>query len=195
MNKAGYFGSVSTEVSAEFITFVNTVSSIYSTCLNILHLISAKYSSKLVLANNSDLIISKFQHSFLEVLTKHIPATTLAPALNTYLESSFRHNVVIDTSSPPEFIRVIRVFQHIGLTTMMERELSLVVASKVREFIKIEAKGEWTSRYTSILSDWVDHGLAELLRFILKRGDNESVGEYGLKTIALKALTDLRYFL
>jgi hypothetical protein len=76
---------------------------------------------------------------------------------------------------------------------MMERELSLVVAAKVREFINIEAKGDWNRRYTSILSEWVDNGLAELLRFILERKGEESVGEYALKTIALKALTDLRY--
>jgi hypothetical protein len=76
---------------------------------------------------------------------------------------------------------------------MMERELSLVVADKVREFINIEAKGDWGRRYTIILSDWVDNGLAELLRFILGRKERESVGEDALKTIALRALTDLRY--
>jgi hypothetical protein len=145
------------------------------------------------MTHESDITISKFRHSFLETLTKHFPVTTLAPALKSYLQSSFTHNAVIDTSSPPEFIRVIRVLQSIGLTSMMERELSLVVAAKVREFINIEAKGDWNRRYTSILSEWVDNGLAELLRFILERKGEESVGEYALKTIALKALTDLRY--
>ena len=75
----------------------------------------------------------------------------------------------------------------------MERELSAVVASKIREFINIETRGHWTWRYTAILSDWVDKGLAELLRYILGRKEGQSVGEEALKTIALRALTDLRY--
>ena len=75
---------------------------------------------------------------------------------------------------------------------MMERELSVVVAEKVREFINIEAKGDWTRRYTGILSEWVDGGLSELLRFILGRGEEEGIGGEGLKCIALRALTDLR---
>lgn len=74
----------------------------------------------------------------------------------------------------------------------MERELSVVVAEKVREFINIEAKGDWTRRFTNILSEWVDIGLSDLLRFILGRKDGESVGQEALKTIALRALTDLR---
>lgn len=76
---------------------------------------------------------------------------------------------------------------------MMERELSIVIAEKVREFINIEAKRDWRRRFTTILSEWVDNGLAELLRFILGREDGESVGEDVLKTIALRALTELRY--
>jgi hypothetical protein len=107
--------------------------------------------------------------------------------------SSFRHNTVLDPTSPPQFVEIIGVLQSIGLTSMMERELSVVVAEKVREFINIEAKGDWGRRYTAILSDWVDSGLAELLRFILGRKEGESVGEDALKTIALRALTDLRY--
>jgi hypothetical protein len=107
--------------------------------------------------------------------------------------SSFTHNTILDPSSPPPFIEIIRVLQSIVLTSMMERELSVVVAEKVREFINIEAKGDWTRRYTTILSEWVDNGLAELLRFILGRKDQESVGEDALKTISLRALTDLRY--
>ena len=74
----------------------------------------------------------------------------------------------------------------------MERELSIVVADKVREFINIEAKGDWSRRYTNILSGWVENGLSDLLRFILGRKDGESVGQEALKTIALRALTDLR---
>ena len=136
--------------------------------------------------------MSKYRHSFLGILTKHFPTTTLAPALKSYLMSSFTHNAIVNTSSPPPFIDVLRVLQSIGLTSMMERELSFVVAEKVREFINIEARGDWGRRYTTILSDWVDNGLAELLRFILGRKEGESVGEDALKTIALRALTDLR---
>jgi hypothetical protein len=136
--------------------------------------------------------MSKYRHSFLGILTKHFPTTTLAPALKSYLMSSFTHNTTMDTSSPPPFIEVLRVLQSIGLTSMMERELSFVVAEKVREFINIEARGDWGKRYTTILSDWVDKGLADLLRFILGRKDWESVGEDALKTISLRALTDLR---
>lgn len=77
----------------------------------------------------------------------------------------------------------------------MERELSVVVTDKVREFIEIEARGDWKRRCTGTLSEWVDNGLAELLRFILGRQVGESVGEDALKTIALRALTDLRYYL
>ena len=78
---------------------------------------------------------------------------------------------------------------------MMERELSVVVAEKVREFINIEAKGDWTRRYTGVLSEWVEGGLAELLRFILggTLGERVGVGEEMLKTIVLRALTELRY--
>jgi hypothetical protein len=75
---------------------------------------------------------------------------------------------------------------------MMERELSVVVAEKVREFINIEAKGDWTRRYPNILSKWVENGLSDLLRFILGRKDGDNVGQEALKTIALRALTDLR---
>lgn len=141
----------------------------------------------------SDLTMSKFRHSFLGILTKHFPTTILAPALKSYLRASFTHNAIVDTSSPPPFIEILRVLQLIGLASMMERELSVVVAEKVREFINIEAKGDWGRRYTTILSEWVDNGLAELLRFILGRKERESVGEDALKTIALRALTDLRY--
>jgi hypothetical protein len=118
----------------------------------------------------------------------------LAAALKSYLLFSFTHNTKVDTSSPPPFISIIRVLQLIGLNSTVERELSTVVADKLREFINIEARGDWKRRYTSILSDWVDSGLAELLRFILGRKDGEGVGEDALKTIALRALTDLRYF-
>lgn len=77
---------------------------------------------------------------------------------------------------------------------MMERELSVVVAEKVREFINIEARGDWTRRYTGILSDWVENGLADLLKYILGAGaERGSVGEEMLKTIASKALMELRY--
>jgi len=79
---------------------------------------------------------------------------------------------------------------------MMERELSVVVAEKVREFIYIEARGDWTRRYTGILTEWVDNGLADLLKYILGNGgetERVGVGEDMLKTIALKALTELRY--
>ena len=103
------------------------------------------------------------------------------------------HNAVVNTLSPPAFIEVIRIFQSIGLSSMMERELSVVVAEKVREFINIEAKGDWGRRYTTILSEWVDNGLAELLRFILGRKEKENIGEDTLKTIALSALTELRF--
>lgn len=144
-------------------------------------------------ADGSELAIRKYRHSLLGILTKHFPATTLAPALKSYLCSSFVHNAVVDTSSPPAFIEIIRILQSVGLSSMMERELSVVVDEKVREFINIEAKGDWTRRYTSVLSDWVDNDLAELLRFILGRRGNESVGEDTLKTIAMRALTDLRY--
>jgi hypothetical protein len=136
--------------------------------------------------------MSKYRHSFLGTLTKHFPTTALAPALKSYLMSSFTHNAIVDPSSPPPFIDVLRVLQSIGLTSMMERELSFVVAEKVREFINIEARGDWGQRYTTILSEWVDNGLAELLRFILGRKERESVGEDALKTIALRALIDLR---
>jgi hypothetical protein len=136
--------------------------------------------------------MSKYCHSFLGILTKHFPTTTLAPALKSYLISSFTHNTIVDTSSPPPFIDVLRVLQSIGLASMMERELSFVVAEKVREFINIEARGDWEKRYTTVLSDWVDNGLADLLRFVLGREKWESVGEDALKTIALRALTDLR---
>ena len=118
--------------------------------------------------------MSKYRHSFLGILTKHFPTTTLAPALKSYLVSSFTHNAIVDTSSPPPFIDVLRVLQSIGLTSMMERELSFVVAEKVREFINIEARGDWGQRYTTLLSDWVDKGLAELLRFILGRKEGET---------------------
>jgi hypothetical protein len=74
----------------------------------------------------------------------------------------------------------------------MERELSVVVAEKVREFIHIEAKGDWSRRFTNILSEWVDNGLSELLRFILGRKEGENIGQGALKMIALRALTDLR---
>ena len=117
----------------------------------------------------------------------------LAPLLKSYLSSSFMHNAVVNTLSPPAFIEVIRIFQSIGLSSMMERELSVVVAEKVREFINIEAKGDWGRRYTTILSEWVDNGLAELLRFILGRKEKENIGEDTLKTIALSALTELRF--
>lgn len=75
----------------------------------------------------------------------------------------------------------------------MERELSAVVAAKIKEFINIETKGDWTRRYTSLLSEWVENGLAELLRYILGRKEGQSVGEEALKTMALRALTDLRF--
>jgi len=90
-------------------------------------------------------------------------------------------------------MRLLRVLQSVNLQPLMERELSAVVASKIREFINIETRGDWTRRYTAILSDWVDNGLAELLRYILGRKEGESIGEDALKTIALRALTDLRY--
>jgi hypothetical protein len=141
----------------------------------------------------SDLTLSKYRHSFIGILTKQFPTATLAPALKSYLMSSFTHNAKVNTSSPPLFIEVLRVLQSIGLTSMMERELSVVVAEKVREFIEIEARGDWKRRYTATLSEWVDNGLTELLRFILGREAEESVGEDALKTIALRALTDLRY--
>ena len=137
--------------------------------------------------------MSKYRHSFLGTFTKHFPTTTLVPAIREYLLSSFTHNTIVNTFAPPPFIEALRVLQSIGLASMMERELSAVVAEKVREFINIEAKGDWGKRYTSILSDWVDNGLAELLRFILGRKENEPVGEDSLKIIALRALTDLRY--
>ena len=122
----------------------------------------------------SDLTVSKYRHSFLCILTKHFPPTTLAPALKSYLMSSLTHRAIVNTSSPPEFMYIVHELQAVGLTSMMERELSMVVAEKVREFINIEAKGDWTRRYTTILSDWVDTRLAELLRFILGRQDGES---------------------
>jgi len=74
----------------------------------------------------------------------------------------------------------------------MERELSVVVAEKIREFIDIEARGDWRRRYTNILSEWVDNGLSELLGFILGRKQRENIGQETLRMIALRALTDLR---
>jgi hypothetical protein len=179
---------------SDFTGFISTITAINTTCLNTLHLISARYTLFLcVKLTESDLTMSKFRHSFLGILTKHFPTTVLAPALKSYLMASFTHNAIVDPSSPPPFIEILRVLQSIGLTSMMERELSVVVAEKVREFINIEAKGDWGRRFTTILSDWVDNGLAELLRFILGRKERESVGEDALKTIALRALTNLRY--
>src|SRR5271170_5959888 len=174
---------------------MGVVASLNSTCLNTLNLISAKSPLPFSTLTDSDLTISKYRHSFLGILTKHFPTTTLAPALRTYLLSTFTHNSIIDTADPPPFISLVRLLQQIGLSTMMERELSVVVAEKVREFINIEARGDWTRRYTGILSEWVEGGLAELLRFILggTTGERVGVGEEMLKTIALRALTELRY--
>lgn len=76
---------------------------------------------------------------------------------------------------------------------MTELELSVVVAEKVREFVNIELQGNWETRYSSVLTAWVENELAELLRYILGRGPGESVGEEALKAIALRALTDLRF--
>jgi hypothetical protein len=124
---------------------------------------------------------------------QHIPLTTLAPIVRTYLLSSFKHNQTLDPSEPPELVLTIRMLRKIGLTDLLERELSSVVAEKVREFIYIEAKGDWKRRYTSLITEWVDGDFAELLRFILGRNEGESVGQNALKTIALRALTELRY--
>src|SRR5271170_60267 len=168
---------------------MGVVASLNSTCLNTLNLISAKSLPPFPTLTSSDLTISKYRHSFLGILTKHFPTTTLAPALRTFLLSTFTHNTIINTADPPPFISLVRLLQQIGLSTMMERELSVVVAEKVREFINIEARGDWTRRYTGILSEWVEGGLAELLRFILggRRGDRAGgVGEEMLKTIALR---------
>jgi anaphase-promoting complex subunit 2 len=111
------------------------------------------------------------------------------------LVSSFAHNTIVNTSSPPPFVKVLRILQEIGLSSLVERELSFVVADKVREFIHIETRGDWKRRYVTILSEWVDHGLSELLRFILARKEGSCVGEDALKTIALRALTELRYYI
>jgi hypothetical protein len=140
----------------------------------------------------SDASISKYEQSFHGIFIKHFPTTVLAPTLKVYLTRSFTHNATIDTISPPPFIRVLHVLQEINLQPMMERELSFVVASKIKEFINIETRGDWTQRYTSVLSEWVENGLAELLRYVLRRKDGQGVGEDALKTIALRALTDLR---
>lgn len=43
-----------------------------------------------------------------------------------------------------------------------------------------------------MLADWVENGLAELLRWILGRRQGEGVGCEALKTVALRALTELR---
>jgi len=141
----------------------------------------------------SPVTISKYKHSFLGILTKHFPSTLLASSLHNFLLSTFTHNSIIDTSNPPPFVSLIRLLQELGLSTLMERELSVVVAEKVREFIYIEAKEDWTRRYTGILTDWVDNGLADLLKFILGGEGRNGVGEETLKTIALRALTELRY--
>ncbi len=175
------YKSADVEIHSEFATFVEVISKIYGQCLDGLHFLSS-----------SDHTISKFQQSFIRILIKQFPTTTLAPALKSFLLSSFSHNTIVDTSAPPLFIGTIRVLQTIGLGWTTERELSVVVAEKVREFINIEAKGDWSQRYTTLLLEWVDNGLSDLLRFILGRKDGESVGQESLKIIALRALTDLR---
>jgi len=102
------------------------------------------------------------------------------------------HQTIVNTAVPPTFVQVIRVLQSVGLTSMTELELSVVVADKVREFVNIELQGNWEKRYSNVLTSWVENELAELLRYILGREPGESVGEEALKTIALRALTDLR---
>jgi hypothetical protein len=134
----------------------------------------------------------KFRHTFLGALTKQFPTTVLASALKAHLLSSFTHNDILDTSNPPPFVGILRVLQRIGLGPMMERELSVVITIKIKEFIFIEARGDWNRRYTTVLSDWIDSGLAGLLKYILGRKDGESVGGDILKSIALRALMDLR---
>jgi hypothetical protein len=173
---------------------VDTIEKAHSTCLSSLGLIVARYhlAGRLIL-NISDHTISKFQSSFLGSLTNYFPAPLLSPQIRCYLSSSFAHNTVINTSSPPHLVKVLRILQQIGLSSMVERELSVVVTDKVREFINIETKGDWKRRYATRLSEWVDKGLADLLRFVLGRQEGECVGEDALKTIALRALTDLRY--
>jgi hypothetical protein len=138
------------------------------------------------------LSISKYNHSFHGIFTKHFPTTTLAPALKVYLTLSFTHNAIIDTTLPPPFVNVLRTLQEINLSSLMEHELAAVVAVKIREFINIETRADWTRRYTAVLADWVENGLAELLRWILGRRGGEGVGSEALKTVALRALTELR---
>jgi|SRR5579862_8554796 len=144
------------------------------------------------IASCSDATLIQYRHSFLGILTQHFPRNTLSSALRSYLSSSLEHHTTVNTAVPPTFVVVVRVLQTIGLTSMTELELSVVVAQKVREFVNVELRGNWETQYSNVLTTWVEEELGELLRYVLMRESGESVGEEALKTIALRALTDLR---
>ena len=147
------------------------------------------YESKLIV---SDLTMSKYRQSFLGILSKHYPTTILSPALRLYFSSSFTNNAVIDTTSLPPFVEVIRVLQSIGASAIMERELSIAVVEMIKKQHRADAQGQWTWRFVRNISEAM-HNLRDTLRIILGYDDHEEgFGDGMLETIALRALTELR---
>ena len=140
----------------------------------------------------SDVTMSKYAQSFLGVFTKRYPTTILSPAIRSYFSSSFANNAVIDTTSLPPYVEVIRFLQSIGASAMMEKELSIAVVEMIKKQHRAEAQGQWTWRFVRNISEAM-HNLRDTLRIILGYDDHgESFGEGMLETIALRALTELR---